>query len=83
MTLIGTNHDVYELEGDTWFEILTDELITTTQSEPSFRSLDLDNPDWDEDDSAHEVYGDLSNSVNDCYTGCHECYDAWMSDDPS
>lgn len=39
--------------------------------------------DGDDDEPAFEVIGDISWSVNDCAEGCHECYDAWMSDDPS
>lgn len=46
---------------------------------------DADDQDDDEDDNepAYEVIGDVSFSVNDCIVGCHQCHDAWMSDDPS
>lgn len=50
----------------------------------SFRATNLSwtNDDaMDEGEEPVEVIGDMSFSVNDCESGCHECREAWMSDD--
>ena len=37
----------------------------------------------DEDEDPEEIIGDIADDLNLCEEGCHECYNAWMSNDES
>lgn len=55
--------------------------LRVTMSEISWTSGDSVVEEEEDEEDAYEVIGDAADNINQCDTGCHECYNAWMSND--